>query len=90
MVGLPFLVKANLGNDVRVLGWFFSAGALGAVAAALWLGNATKFKRRGWISYMGLVMWRLTLLILGLPLGLPFLLFTSFVMAASVESFNLI
>lgn len=89
-IGLPFLVKANLGNDVSVLGWFFSAGALGAVAASLWFGNAVKFKRRGWTSYTALVIWGLTLLILGLPLGLPFLLFTSFVMAASVESFNLI
>ena len=89
-VGLPFLVKTNLGNDVRVLGWLFSAASLGSVMAALWLGHATKLRRRGLISYIGLVIWGLTLVILGLPLGLPLLLATNFMMMASLNVFNLI
>ncbi len=89
-VGLPFLVKTNLGNDVRILGWLFSAASIGSVVAALWLGRATKLRHRGLISYIGLAIWGLALLILGLPLGLPFLLATNFVMMASLNVFNLI
>jgi DHA3 family tetracycline resistance protein-like MFS transporter len=90
LVGLPFLVKTNLGNDVRVLGWLFSAASIGSVVAALWLGRATQLRHRGLISYIGLAIWGLTLLILGLPLGLPFLLVTNFMMMASLNVFNLI
>jgi MFS family permease len=90
LVGLPFLVKTNLGNDVRILGWLFSAASLGSVVAALWLGHVTQLRHRGWISYIGLAIWGLTLLILGLPIGLPFLLVTNFLMMASLNVFNLI
>lgn len=89
-VGLPFLVKENMGNDVRILGWLFSAASIGSVVAALWLGRATVLKRRGLISYTGLVVWGLTFIVLGLPLSLPFLLVTTFIMMAALNVFNLI
>ncbi len=89
-MGLPFLVKENLGNDVRALGLLFSAASFGSVVAALWLGHATRIRHRGLISYIGLAAWGLTLVILGLPLALPFLLVTNFMMMASLNVFNLI
>lgn len=89
-VGLPFLVKTNLGNDVRILGWMFSAASLGSVASALWLGHQTNLRRRGLISYIGLVIGGLMLAVLGLPLSLPLLLLATFIMMAAVNGFNLI
>lgn len=89
-VGLPFLVKTNLGNDVRILGWMFSASSLGSVLSALWLGHQTNLHRRGLISYIGLVIWGLMLVVVGLPLPLPLLLLAAFVMMAGVNGFNLI
>lgn len=89
-VGLPFLVKANLGNDVRVLGWMFSAASLGSVLSALWLGHQTNLHRRGLIGYLALVVWGLMLVVVGLPLRLPLLLMAAFMMMAGVNTFNLI
>jgi len=89
-VGLPFLVKTNLGNDVRILGWMFSAASLGSVVSALWLGHQTNLHRRGLISYVGLIIWGLMLVVVGLPLSLPILLGAAFVMSGAVEGFNLI
>jgi DHA3 family tetracycline resistance protein-like MFS transporter len=89
-VGLPFLVKANLGNDVRVLGWMFSAASLGSVLSALWLGHQTNLHRRGLIAYIGLIVWGSMLIVVGLPLPLPILLAAAFLMMSGVNGFNLI
>lgn len=89
-VGLPFLVKTHLNNDVQALGLLYSAGSLGSVLAALWLGHQTALHRRGIIGYIGLVLWGLLTTALGLPLGLPILLTASFIVGASVNVFNLI
>lgn len=89
-VGLPFLVKTNLGDDVRVLGWMFSAASLGSVLSAVWLGHKTNMHRRGLVGYIGLVIWGLMLVVIGLPLSLPVLLAAAFIMMAALNTFNLI
>jgi MFS family permease len=68
----------------------FSAASLGSVLSALWLGHQTDLHRRGLISYIGLIIWGLMLVVVGLPLGLPVLLVAAFIMMAAVNGFNLI
>lgn len=89
-VALPFLVKNNLGNDVQILGWLYSAGSIGSVLAAVWLGHKTSLRRRGILAYSGLVIWGLTTAALGLPMPIALLLTASFAVGASINVFNLI
>lgn len=89
-VALPFLVRNNLGNDVQILGWLYSAGALGSVLAAIWLGRKSSLKRRGLLAYASLIIWGLTTSALGLPITVPFLLAASFAVGGSINIFSLI
>lgn len=89
-VSLPFLVQTNLNNDVQALGWIFSAGAVGSVVVALWLGRKTRLRQRGRSAYLGLVLWGVALAVFGLPVGLATILIASFLVGAGLNVFNLI
>jgi MFS family permease len=89
-VALPFMVKTNLNNDVQALGWLYSAGSLGSVAAAFWLGRKTHLRHRGASAYLGLVVWGIGIAVLGLPVGLALVLIASFVLGVALNIFNLI
>jgi DHA3 family tetracycline resistance protein-like MFS transporter len=47
-VSLPFLIKNDLGADVKLLGTLGSAASLGFVVGMLWLGQYARLHRRGW------------------------------------------
>ncbi len=89
-VALPFMVKTNLNNDVQALGWIYSASSIGSVVVALWLGRKTHLNHRGVYAYLSLVIWGLSLALLGLPVGLVPILIFSFVMGSAINVFSLI
>lgn len=89
-VSLPFLVQTNFNNDVQVLGWIYSAGSIGSVAVAFWLGRKTRLRHRGRSAYFGLILWGLALAVFGLPVGIAAVLLASFLVGAGLNVFNLI
>lgn len=89
-VSLPFLVETNFNNNVQALGWIYSAGSLGSVAVAFWLGRKTRIRHRGRNAYLGLVLWGLALAVFGLPVGFAAILIASFLTGAGLNVFNLI
>lgn len=68
---VPLLVDRAFGGDVRVLGWYGSAMAAGAVVAALVLGSRTHLRRRWRFVYGPWVAAALGAAALGLPIGVP-------------------
>jgi MFS family permease len=72
-VALPFLVKINLHASVGGLGLLISAGSVGSVIGAVWLGRSTRIRHRGLIAYLSWVVGGLMLVTYGLPLlpGMP-------------------
>ena len=89
-VALPFLVKDSLHADVGVLGLLYSMTSAGAVLSAVWLGRATKLRRRGLLAYLGLLAGSLTTLMLGLPLPLPVIAVVILLNGAAITVFGLI
>jgi hypothetical protein len=89
-VALPFLVKDSLHADVAVLGLLYSMSSAGAVMSALWLGRATRIRRRGLLAYLGLLAGSLTTLMLGLPLPLPVIAVVILMNGAAITIFGLI
>ena len=62
---LPGLVSDVLGQDVEMLGILQSAGAAGAVVAALYLGSRTRLGNRGYILLGATAIYGLALLAIG-------------------------
>jgi DHA3 family tetracycline resistance protein-like MFS transporter len=89
-VALPFLVQETLEADVEVLGLIYSLVAAGAVAATLWLGRATRLRRRGLKAYAAIFATGLASLAFGLPIGLPGMLVAAFVIGVGHSVFGLI
>ncbi|MBI5876284.1 MAG: MFS transporter [Chloroflexi bacterium] len=89
-VALPFLVKDSLHAEVGVLGFLYSAYALGSALGAVWVGRSTRLRRRGLVAYGGLIGWGLATAIVGLPLPMIGLLVAAFLVGGSLAIFNLI
>jgi DHA3 family tetracycline resistance protein-like MFS transporter len=89
-VSLPFLIKNDLGADVKLLGTLGSAASLGFVVGMLWLGQYARLHRRGWLAYLSTVMMGVSLLLFGLKLPLPILIAGMFVAGLCTSVFALI
>jgi DHA3 family tetracycline resistance protein-like MFS transporter len=71
---VPLLIERAFGGDVRVLGWYGSAMAVGSVVAAVVLGSRTRLRRRWRFVYVPWVAAALAASALGLPIGVAGLL----------------
>jgi DHA3 family tetracycline resistance protein-like MFS transporter len=89
-VALPFLVEETMRADVGTLGLLYSAGSVGAVAGALWLGRASRLRRRGWLAYGGTVVCGLAAMVFGLWPLLPAVLAAALVIGLSNSTFGLV
>lgn len=89
-IALPFLVENVLHADVRVLGLVYSMFSLGAVIGALWLGRATKIRRRGLIAYGAWFVSGVTTLMLGLQIGVIGVLLSALIGGVAAVMFDLI
>lgn len=89
-VALPFLIKDSLHADVGALGLFGTANSIGAVLGSLWLGRASRLRRRGTIAYGSLVLGGTAVLVCGLPIGLPGLALAALIFGFSMAAFGLI
>ncbi len=67
---LPLLIKERFGERVDVFALFTTLSALGSVAAAFWLGRYARLQRRGLLTYGAWAIAALTLLFIGLPIGI--------------------
>lgn len=81
-VGLPFLIKERRGEDVAVLGLFYSSSSLGSVLAAAWLGRLARLRRRGLTLYASWLCIGLMVALIGLRVPLPVLLTAGLVIGA--------
>lgn len=68
---LPSLVKEGRGEGVGVLALLNALLALGALLAAIAIGQAGCLRRRAWLMYGGWAISALALAVVGLPLPLP-------------------
>jgi DHA3 family tetracycline resistance protein-like MFS transporter len=82
---IPLLIERSFGNDVRILGWYGSAMAVGSVVAALVIGSRRHLRRRWRFVYGPWVAGSLAAAALGLPIGVPGLL-----LAAGVIGFGFV
>lgn len=89
-VALPFLVEQTMRADVGTLGLLYSAGSVGAVAGALWLGRITRLRRRGWLAYGGTVVCGLAAMVFGLWPVLPAVAAAAFIVGLSISAFGLV
>lgn len=89
-VALPFLVREQFGDRVGLLGLLLSASAAGAVAMALWLGQARALRRRGPLAYGAILVAGLALAAMGLRMGAAGLALALFTQGAMLSIFGLI
>jgi MFS family permease len=81
-VTLPFLIKNRWHADVNVLGLFYSAGSLGSVVAAVWMGRRRRLRRRGLMLYGAWMLIGVLVMAIGLPIGIPGILAASLLIGA--------
>ncbi len=81
-VALPFLLKENRGVDVRSLGLFYSASALGSILSAVWMGRIPRLRHRGLTLYGSWAIIGLLVMLIGLPVPLPVILLASLAIGA--------
>ena len=89
-VAMPFLIKENLGADVKLLGILGSAASLGFVVGMIWLGQYTRLHRRGLLGYLSVVGTGAALLPFAFKLPIPILIASMFVSGMSTSVFALI
>ena len=89
-VAMPFLIKEDLGADVKLLGILGSAASLGFVIGMLWLGQYVRLHRRGLLSYLSVVGCGAALLPFAFKLPIPILIASMFVSGMSTSVFALI
>jgi DHA3 family tetracycline resistance protein-like MFS transporter len=89
-VAMPFLIKEDLGADVKLLGILGSAASLGFVVGMLWLGQYVRLHRRGLLSYLSVVVTGAALLPFAFKLPIPILIASMFVSGMSTSVFALI
>ncbi len=89
-VALPFLIKNDLGADVKLLGTLGSASSLGFVIGMLWLGQYPRLHRRGLLGYLSSALMGVALLFFGLKLPIPVLIGGMFLSGLATSVFALI
>ena len=89
-VALPFLIKNDLGADVKLLGTLGSASSLGFVIGMLWLGQYRRLHRRGLMGYLSSALMGVALLFFGLKLPIPLLIGGMFLSGLATSVFALI
>jgi len=89
-VAMPFLIKEDLGADVKLLGILGSAASLGFVVGMLWLGQYTRLRRRGLLGYLSIVGTGAALLPFAFKLPIPILIVSMFISGMSTSVFALI
>ena len=89
-VALPFLVEETLDVGVEVLGLIASATALGAMLTSIWVGRATRLRRRGWLAYGASIIGGVMTIAFGLPISVVGVVIIGFVYGITMSVFNLI
>ena len=89
-VALPFLIKEDLGADVKLLGWLGSAASLGFVVGMIWLGQYVRLHRRGLLAYLSVLVSGSVLLPFAFQLPIPVLIAAMFLGGISTSVFALI
>jgi MFS family permease len=84
-VAMPFLVKDVLQADVNVLGLLYAMFAVGYVLGGVWLGRLPAIRRRGTLLYACQAVAGGTLLLFGLPIGLPVMIVAALINGAALE-----
>jgi len=88
-VAMPFLVRENLHQDIRVLGLLYSFFPMGYVLSGLWLGGKRAIQNRGRLIYGGIMIAGVMLGLFGLPLSLVILCAAAVINGAALEAANL-
>lgn len=89
-VSMPFLIKEDLGADVKLLGILGSAASLGFVVGMLWLGQYGRLRRRGVLGYLSIVGTGAALLPFAFKLPIPTLIASMFMSGICLSVFALI
>ena len=89
-VAMPFLIKEDLGADVKLLGILGSAASLGFVLGMIWLGQYVRLHRRGVLGYLAVVVTGASLLPFAFELPTPVLVISMFISGMSISVFALI
>jgi DHA3 family tetracycline resistance protein-like MFS transporter len=89
-VAMPFLVSEEWGADVGTLGLVYAVFPIGYILGGLWLGGATRIRRRGLLAYTTLGLAGVMLGLFGLPLPLVVLLAAALVNGAALEVSGLV
>lgn len=89
-VAIPFLLEETLNAGVAVLGLIASAAALGAMLTSIWLGRATRLRRRGWLAYGASIIGGLMSIAFGLPIGVSGVIIVAFIYGITMSVFDLI
>ena len=84
-IAMPFLVRENLNQDIRILGLLYSFFPIGYVLASLWLGGKPALRRRGWLIYGGVTVAGAMLGLFGLPIPLIVLCMAAVINGAALE-----
>jgi DHA3 family tetracycline resistance protein-like MFS transporter len=87
---MPFLIKEDLGADVKLLGVLGSAASLGFVIGMIWLGQYARLHRRGLLGYLSVVGTGAVLLPFAFKLPIPILIASMFVSGMCTSVFALI
>jgi len=87
---MPFLIKEDLGADVKLLGILGSAASLGFVVGMLWLGQYVRLHRRGLLGYLSIVGTGAALLPFAFKLPTPILIASMFISGMCTSVFALI
>ena len=89
-VAMPFLIKEDLGADVKLLGILGSAASLGFVVGMVWLGQYARLRRRGILGYLSVVGAGAALLPFAFKFPTPILIASMFMSGISTSVFALI
>jgi MFS transporter, DHA3 family, tetracycline resistance protein len=89
-VAMPFLIKEDLGADVKLLGILGSAASLGFVVGMVWLGQYVRLHRRGVLAYLSIVGAGAALLPFAFKLPIPILIASMFLSGMCTSVFALI
>jgi DHA3 family tetracycline resistance protein-like MFS transporter len=89
-VAMPFLIKDDLGADVKLLGILGSAASLGFVVGMVWLGQYVRLHRRGVLGYLSTAGTGAALLPFAFKLPIPILIASMFMSGICLSVFALI
>ena len=84
-VAMPFLVNDVFQARVDVLGLLYATFAVGYVVGGIWLGRQPIIRRRGVLLYVCMAVAGGTLMLFGLPVGLPILIVAALINGAALE-----